>query len=247
MPGKRRGARDVVLGAVFLALTLARLAAADSHAWLETFFQGQLDLSRWERTSQGDFREWSADVVQSERTLGHRLRLRADTQGTRDDTPKYLGVRTIQPIPLRDGTRISVRLDWGDQANGSYLTGAVVLSPHVTRGDPLETSDWLKVAYVGVPPGANARLLVSFQARGRERTVYTDGWPDTNREGRRVGVQELTLRVGDRSLDVREGERLVWRSKPDEIALGPVYLYLQMSSHSNYPARSVYFERIEVQ
>lgn len=245
MPEGRR--RVSTLGAVLLALSLTRLAAADSHGWQESFSQGQLDPSRWERTSQGDFREWSADVVPSERTPGFRLRLRADTRGTRDDTLKYLGVRTVQPIPLRPGTRISTRLDWGDQANASYMTAAVVLSPHPTSANPLETADWLKVAYVGVPPGGNARLLVSLKVDGRERTVYTEGWPDTNRQGRRIGMQEITLRVGDGSLEVWEGERRVWRWLPEDVTLGTAYLYLQMSSHSNYPARWIYFERVSVE
>jgi hypothetical protein len=141
---------------------------------------------------------------------------------------------------------VAVRLDWGAQANGSYLTAALVLSPHVTGGNPLTASDWLQVAYVGVPPGRNARLLVGYRTHGRDRTVYTEGWPDTNRQGRRIGVQDVAVHLRDGALEVWEAERRLWRSQAGEIALAPVHLYLQMSSHSNYPARSVYFERIEV-
>jgi hypothetical protein len=236
-----------VLGAVLVAFTFGSIATAASDGWLESFQQGSLDHEHWERTSQGDFREWSAEVVPSERGLGYRLRLRADTRGTRDDTLKYLGVRSARAIELRPGVRISVRLDWGDQPNASYMTAGVVLSPHVTGGNPLDTDDWLKLVYVGVPPAGNARLLVAVKRRGGERTVYTDGWPERNKQGRRIAVQDLTLRVGDRTLEVWEGARRAWRSLPGDIDLETVHLYLQMSSHSNYPARSVYFERISVE
>ncbi len=243
-----RRVRRTVPGATLLVVALVRLAAADSHGWVEDFSQGRLDPSRWERTVEGDFRDWSVDVVEAGGPAPRfGLRLRADTRGTSDETLKHLGVRSLQAIPLRDETRVSVRLDWGDQTNGSYLTAAVVLSPHSTPRNPLETPDWLRVAYVGVPPGRNARMLVSFKAHGRERTVYTDGWPDANPAGRRIRVQQITLRVQNRSLEVFEGDRRIWQSQPNEMPFDAAYLYLQMSSHSNYPARSIYFENIRVQ
>lgn len=241
MSGRRR-ARGMVLGVALLALTPP--AAPPAQGWLEDFAQGRLDPMRWERTVEGDLREWSAEVVQA--PPGFRLRLRADTRGARDDTLKFLGVRSVRPIVLTDGTRVSVRLDWGDQPNGSYLTAAVVLSPHVTQRNPLDTPDWLKAAYVGVPPGRSARMLVEARRNGRDRTLHTEGWPDVNPGGRRIGVQDIALRVRDRTVEIWEGERRVWQSGADEIARGPAYLYLQMSSHSNYPPRSIYFERVEV-
>jgi hypothetical protein len=242
MTGGRRRVRGLALGAALLAL--APFAAAAG--WIEDFAGGRLDPSRWERTADGDLRDWSAEVVAAAGSAsGFRLRLQADTRGTRDDTLKHLGVRRIEPIALVDGARIAVRLDWGDQANGSYLTGAVVLSPHVTQGNPLDTPDWLRVAYVGVPPGRNARLVVAVRRSGRDRTVDLDGWPG-DRTGRRLGVQDIALRVRGRRIEVWEGERQVWRSRDDELALGSVNLYLQLASHSNYPPRAIHFERIEV-
>jgi hypothetical protein len=244
----RRRARGIVLGAALLGVVLVPPARAETRGWVEDFGQGRLDPATWERTVAGDFREWSADVVEADRPAPprFRLRLRADTRGTRDDTVKYLGVRSVQPIPLRDDTRISVQLDWGDQANGSYLTGAVVVSPHATRHNPLDTADWLRVAYVGVPPGRNARRVVGLKTDGRERTVHTEGWPEVNPGGRPVAEQEITLRVRDRSFEVWEGRQRIWVSKPGELLFGAVYLYLQMSSHSNYPARSIYFDGVRV-
>ena len=248
MRGGRRRARGIVLGAALLGVVLVAPPRAETQSFVEDFADGRLDPARWERTVAGDFREWSADVVEVGRPgpPRFRLRLRADTRGTRDDTVKYLGVRGVQPIALREGMRISVQLDWADQANGSYLTGAVVVSPHVTRHNPLDTADWLQVAYVGVPPGRNARMVVGLKTAGRERTVHTEGWPEVNRGGRPVAAQEITLRIRGRSLEVWEGPQRIWASTPDELAFGAVYLYLQMSSHSNYPARSIYFDRIRV-
>jgi hypothetical protein len=158
---------------------------------------------------------------------------------------KHLGARLTQPIPLREGREIAVQLDWADQANGSSLTAAVVLSPHATQGNPLDTPDWLKVAYVGVPPGRNARMLVELRSHGRDDTVETEGWPETRREGRRIGVQEIRLRVRSHSIDVSEGERRVWTST-QALPFETGYLYLQMSSHSNYAARSIYFTRVRI-
>jgi hypothetical protein len=248
MPGGQGRARVTALGAALLGLTLAGLAVADPSCWLEDFSQGRLDPARWERTVEGDFRDWSVDVIDAgvRGAPDFRLRLRADTRGTRDDTVKYLGARRTRAIPARHGTRVSVQLDWGDQANGSYLAAAIVLSPHPTRGNPLETADWLKVAYVGVPPGRNARMVVGFKTQGRERTVYTEGWPETNRNGRRIGVQAVTLGLRSHSFEVWEGEQRVWASQPNEVSLGSVYLYLQMSSHSNFPARAIHFDDIRI-
>ena len=159
---------------------------------------------------------------------------------------KYLGVRSARPIPLGAGTRIAVRSHWSEQPNTSYLTGAVVLSPHATDRNPLDTADWLRIAYVGVPPRRDARLLVSLRATSRQRTVYTDGWPEANPGGRAVGAQEVIVCVRDRTLEVREADRQVWRAQPDEVTFGEAYLYLQLSSHSNYPARSIDFDGVRI-
>src|SRR5215831_6153884 len=100
---RRRVAHRITLGAVLLAtliLDAASGAAADAPtAWVEEFRSGRLDPARWERTHEGDFREWSVEVVDSirRRAAGpdaaaaplspiYRLRLRADTRDTRDDT-----------------------------------------------------------------------------------------------------------------------------------------------------------------
>jgi hypothetical protein len=240
MSARRRRAASTLGAAIGLALA-ALAAAADG--WVDAFGGPMLDLARWEQFVDGDVREWSADLVPA--PPGFRLRLRLDTRDTRDDTVKHAGVTRRETIALGEGARLTVRLDWGNQANGSYLAAAVVLTPHAAPPNPLAAPDWLAVGYVGVPPGHNARMVVRTRKDGRDRTVYTEGWPDTNRTGRRIGVQEISVTVHGRALEVWEGDRAVWRSEDAAVPLPALRLGLVLSSHSNFPARAVYVERVE--
>ena len=129
--------------------------------------------------------------------------------------------------------------------NGSYLTGGLVLSPHTTSGSPLETSDWLKIEYVGVPPGRNSRMVVAISAENRMRTLYTEGWPRANREGRKIGLQVLEVAVGKSGWEVWENGAAVFTSN-QAFPLDNAHIYLQMSSHSNCPARTVLFDNVKV-
>jgi hypothetical protein len=118
-------------------------------------------------------------------------------------------VRTRAPAVNGAHGRYSVEVDWS-HANGSNLSADVIVSPEATQGNPLAGRDWVRVAYVGVPPGRNARLLVAVRTAGVERTLYTDGWPDTNRHGRRIGRQRIEIRTGGARLEVLEnGERVL--------------------------------------
>jgi hypothetical protein len=222
-------------------------ATAGPPGWTETFARGGLEPARWQVIADGDFRERAVDVVTARGgSPGFRLRIRADTRGTADDTVKVLGVRSVQPIALEGRTRVAVTLDWNDQANGSYLTAGLVLSPHVTAGSPLATPDWLRIEYVGIPPGRNARMVVAVQARGQRRTLYTEGWPDANRAGRPIGRQKVEVVVSARAFEVRENGRRVYGSPASTLSFDAAHLYVQMSSHSNFPAREVYVDGIEV-
>ena len=225
------------------ACLLAALSTAPAPALTlrEDFASGSLDPARWERTHEGDFRTQSAEVVASA-TGGHRLRLLADTVGTRDDTVKHLGVVTRCRFPLGPDAGFRIRIDWGPPDNGSYLAAAIVISPHATTGDPQTTDDWLSIGYVGVPPGGNARLLVVARKRGVTRTLYTDGWPGPLREGRRIGRPEIEVARHGPSLEVREDDRLVLVTAASEAPFDAAHVYLQLSSHSNYPSRMVHFE-----
>ena len=216
--------------------------------WMDTFSEPRVDPGRWQVTAAGDFRDWSVSVAEAPQARGSgRLAVRADTRGSSDETVKVLGVRSIPLIDLDREVRVSVDLDWNDQANGSYLSAAIVLSPSSTRQSPFEAPDWLKVEYVGVPPGRNARMVVGVKQGGHERTLENEGWPGRGREGRRIGVQHLVIVSRRGALQVWENERLAYESKERVIGFDSAYLYLQMSSHSNYPSRTVYFDNVQVE
>lgn len=202
-------------------------------------FDGPLDPARWTEVADGDFKEKTVDVK------GGRLRLRCGTIGTDDRTVKFLGVRSVAAFPLKAGTRIAADLDWNDQANGSYLSAALIVAPQETSGNPLLLKDWLKIEYVGVPPGKNGRLVVARRVNGRDLMPYTEGWPQARREGRPIKLQKVELAVLDGRLEVRENGR-----KAHEIAealpFDTAWIYLQMSSHSNYPSRELFWDDVRV-
>jgi hypothetical protein len=81
--------------------------------WVEDFERGRLDAKAWVTTGEGDFRERLADVVDigSRGLPDRRLRLRADTMGTRDDTVKFVGVRCRRRVLLTEGAVVSATLD----------------------------------------------------------------------------------------------------------------------------------------
>jgi hypothetical protein len=236
----RPGRRLALAGVCLVALVHAAKAAAVT--WREDFASGRLDATRWQRTVEGDFRTDAAEIVAAGTPARHRLRLLVDTLGTRDDTIKRMGVGTRCAIPLGPDARLRVRIDWGPPANGSYLAAAVVISPHATAASPEATDDWLSVGYVGVPPGHNARLLVTARTRGVKRTLYADGWPDVRREGRPVKRAEIELAWRGPALEIREDGRLVHIAAASEARFDAAHVYLQLASHSNYPARAVSFE-----
>ena len=231
-----------------LLLMLAVRVSGQAAVWADTFAQPRLDPQRWQVTAEGDFREWSVGVADlPPQNGGPRLRVSADTRGTSDETIKAVGVRSVPVVEFGGDVRISVDLDWNAQANGSYLTAAIVLSPHATSQNPLTLPDWLKVEYVGVPPGTHARMVVGVRRGGRERTLFNEGWPARGREGRPIGLQHLAIVSRDGTVQVWENGALLYDSTEPVVEFGAAHLYLQMTSHSNYPRRTVYFDNVRVE
>ena len=211
----------------------------------EDFQKGILSDNLWKRTRKNDFRQSIVDVFEVNKG-DFRLRLRADTMGTRDDTVKYHGVRSLGPFDCAKGKIISFELDWNNQANGSYLAAGLYLCPAATDTNPRDEPDWIAFEYVGVPPGKNARFQVTKKERGSFQFLFTEGWPQEQRIGRRIGNQRVELIIDGAGLAVRENERELFRIADHGLDLSRAYLYFQMSSHSNYGAREVYFDNIEV-
>ena len=228
--------------------SIAESQIAQRVKFQDNFSEGVLDAAKWHITRQGDFRESMVDVYDVDHTDGvdYRLRLRADTIGTADDTVKFHGVRAVKKIDFGKETAISFSLDWNNQKNGSYLTAGVYLCPTITDGNPKNEESWLKFEYVGVPPGHNARAVVAIRTNRRMTQPYTEGWPKQQRTGRRVGNQQVTLVLAGKHLRVIENNQEIYNSELRDLSFAAGYLYLQMSTHSNYPAREIYFDNIVV-
>lgn len=231
-----------------LALPVGPGSAGQRRVWTETFADGHLDPARWQVTSAGDFRERDVRIVETPGALRRfQLALSADTRGTSDETIKVLGVRAVPRFELSSEARISFDVDWSGQANGSYLSAAAVLAPQATAGNALVQADWLKVEYIGVPPGKLARMVIAVRRQGRERTLYTEGWPERNRTGRLIGRQSLTITIRDRRAEIWENGALVYASVEPVVGFSAAHLYFQMASHSNFPRRTVHFGPVEIE
>ena len=167
--------------------------------------------SEWEPTSEGEFESKTAD------TSGSGIILRAATRGTAS-TVKFMGVRHQRELRLTPGAKISVEIDWSRQANGSGLSAGIVLSPDVSRGNPLTNSSAFWVEYVGVPPGRKARRVIGLRTDSRKRLLDTEGWPDENREGREIGIQRIDIEVGEKNeVRILENGIPVFTSDPEAL------------------------------
>ena len=213
----------------------------------DNFSDGTLNPKLWQITREGDFKESIIDIYDADPTenVDFRLRLRANTIGTRDDTVKFHGVRSVEKVDFSDGKEISFDLDWNNQSNGCYLTASLYLYPTATSGNPGEENDWLKFEYVGVPPGRNARCVIATKSGGKVKYLYTEGWPE-QRTGRRIAYQRIKIILDNESLKIIENGKEIYCLQSHELEFTSVYLYLQMCSHSNYPSREIYFDNVAI-
>jgi hypothetical protein len=196
---------------------------------------------RWVAVRDGDFREAVVDIVEG------RLRLRAGTIGTRDDTVKHLGIRTTtQVVDLSSPIELAATIDWNSQANGCYLRASLYLCPTAAKGTAKAEPDWLKFEYVGVPPGKNGRALLARRRAGQLRHLFTEGWPKEQRTGRPIGKQSVVLRLGPKSVEILENGKRLYGPAPHELTWRRGYLHLELSSHSNYPPRELFFDDLTI-
>jgi hypothetical protein len=240
----RRAAALVLLAAIVLGIQLHRAPGGDPPqtppVFEERFSAGRLDEKVWRITRTNDFQKSTIDV------LAGRLRLHAATIGTKPDTVKFHGVRTLLPVvDFSTPVAVGVELDWNKQANGCYMTAGVYLCATGADTGPTAEPDWVAVEYAGVPPGRNARCLVSARVAGQTRQLFTEGWPE-NRRGRPIGVQRIRLEHGHVGLRVVENDKVLYGLPRHGLAFTKAYIYIQMSSHSNYPPREVFFDNVEV-
>ena len=211
----------------------------------DNFSNGTLNHKLWQITRDGDFKESTVDIYDADPTkkVDYRLRLRANTIGTKDDTVKFQGVRSIEKMNFSAGKEISFDIDWNNQSNGCYLTASMYLCPTVTNGKSGEEKNWLKFEYVGVPPGRNARCVIATKSDGRVKYLYTEGWPE-QRTCRHIAYQRIRIILDNKSLKIIENGKEIYSSQSHGLVFTSAYVYLQMSSHSNYPSREIYFDNI---
>lgn len=217
---------------VLISLTLGQTGFEDRFSSLT------LDAAKWALTHQGDTEKSVTDVSEG------RLRMTMSTMGTRDDTVKYRGVRTRKALNLSRGLDLSYELDWNNQANGSYMSAAIYLCSGSTNSNPADENIWLKVEHIGVPPGQNGRILIAHRDGGVEKDLFTEGWPDKQRAGRHIDRQKVRIVLRNPGIEVWENGVRIYADISFRNAFSNGYLYLQMSSHSNYRERTVYFHHV---
>ncbi len=217
----------------------------------EDFEKGRLDLSRWEVTSDGDFTEAIVDVIDVAPggETDYRLRLRANTVGTSNPL-KYLGVRSMNTVNLNTAKTILFDLDWNKQTNGSYLTASFYLCPAKSE-NPKEENDWLKFEYVGVPPGRNVRINILAKVDGVVYPLHVD-WGPRDDNGRPFGYplglssHRISLFLDKSRMRVVQDKEEIFPLSKHNLEFTTAYIYLQMSSGTNYPSREIYFDNIIV-
>lgn len=213
----------------------------------ENFSAGVLNAQTWQTTREGDFKESIIDVhdVDPSENVDSRLRLCMNTIDTRNDTVKFLGVKSAEKVNFSDGKEISFDLDWNNQSNGCYLTGSFYLCPTATSGNPENENDWVKFEYIGVPPGQNARCVIANKINGNSRLLYAEGWPE-ELTGRQISNQHIKVILDNKSFKIWENYKELYGSQSHDLNFTSAYIYLQMSSHSNYPTREIYFDNVIV-
>jgi len=238
--------------AVLVGLLGCSPVAESPVVFREDFEQGSLDSSRWEVTIDGDFAKALVDVadVDPSEDTDYRLRLRANTIGTSDPL-KFLGVRSKNEVDFSTGKAVTFELDWNNQANGCYLTASLYLCPTVAS-NPKNESNWLKFEYAGVPPGRNVRINIWEMVDGLVKPLHTD-WGPRDEDGRPIGKalglgsHRVEILLEKNSLRVLQDGEEIYRLSKHYLNFATAYIYLQMSSGTNYHSREVYFDNILVQ
>jgi hypothetical protein len=232
---------------LFLSISLAAVAFGCStprKIVLQDDFSGRiLNPELWEITTKGDFKAWEIGPM-ADGKGGRLLRLRANTIGTRDDTVKVIGIESKKALEISTAT-ISFDLDWNNQVNGSYLSAGLYLVPEKTGAQQQDRENWLAVRYIGVPPGRNGRCEVLEKINGRTTVLFWEGWPE-KKQGRPLSYQRVKLIFSGSTLRIEENGRAIFETNSFRPRFDRAYLYLQMSSHSNYPDREIYIDNVSV-
>ena len=85
---------------------------------------------------------------------------------------------------------------------------------------------------------------MTSRVHGEVRTLFADGWPEANRAGRPVGQAQLEVAWRGAELEIRENGRVVHMDRAAAAPFAAAYVYLQMTSHSNYAERAIHFDDV---
>ncbi|HEY3415883.1 MAG TPA: hypothetical protein VGM23_03270, partial [Armatimonadota bacterium] len=235
---------------------LQRGSVLIANAFEERFNTTTLNPDLWVMTRKNDSRESLIDIV-PERGEEKRLRLRASPVGVVDRISSFHGIRSVKPVvKLGPCASVSFDLDWNNQINGCFMTAGIYICPTATEGTPEDERDWVKIEYIGVPPGQNARLEVANKNHGNVHSLFTDGWPGIQRTGRKIGLVHTRVVLTTEEIALYEEDKLLFQQSfktpqgypiPIKWTDNSAYLYIQQTSNNVYPAREVFFDNIKVQ
>jgi hypothetical protein len=90
-------------------------------------------------------------------------------------------------------------------------------------------------------------MVIASKVDGLLRYLSTDGWLADQKTGRPFGNQQIQIMMHDGRIRVLENGREVYISEEPVIQISSAFISLQMSSHSNYPLREIYFDNLTVQ
>ena len=125
------------------------------------------------------------------------------------------------------------------------MTAGIFLCPTLTEGNPADEPAWVRIEYVGVPPGRKARAAVWLRNETGTHWIHKEGWPEKQRTGRTIDRLRVGIEFREDGWAVTEnGEPLFRAPGKWPLPFDTAHVYLQMSSHSNYPPREIFFDNI---
>ncbi len=196
------------------------------------------DRDSWISFRVGDFRQSAIEIDKT-------LRLAADTRGTPPGTWKHLGVRSAAPIPLREGTFLSISVEWPENSDTSSMSASIVLSPYAIPGDPRTSSEWIDVSSIGTGLAAG-RLVVTSDVDGVSLTHFSEETPRVDFAGRPASRQDVRITVSNRTIQIEEDGWKLTETGPPALPSDQCFLYLMLSSDSNFPLREVQFSELKI-
>ena len=88
--------------------------------------------------------------------------------------------------------------------------------------------------------------MLAIGRKGYLTQLYNENWPAENRKGRDIGKPHVKIILNTTAIAVYENGELVYENQKFKPGFLKAYVHLQMSSHSNYPLREIYFDNVKI-